>query len=93
MNTAGSVRLVCAIKRHTNEVQTVCVCVSRIYILINGSIVFCFIVCRSGGSESAGRRICEWASAAGLRTPAHRRAGTDGRATVRYLAATARFAW
>lgn len=67
-----------------------CLEVSYNYI---GSILFGFDVHRSGGCESAGRRVCEWASAAGLRAPAHRRVGTDGRATVRYLAATARVAW
>ena len=45
---------------------------------------------RSGGREPTGRRLRERAAAARLRPPPHRRAGHDGSAALRHLAAAPR---
>ena len=47
---------------------------------------------RSNRGESAGRCFRQWAAASGSRAQAHRRAGADGRATVRHLAPASRVA-
>ena len=48
-----------------------------------------YLFFRPGRREPAGRRLRERAAAAGLRAPAHRGAGHDGRAPVRHLQAAA----
>ena len=47
---------------------------------------------RSNRGESAGRGVCQRAPTSGSRAQAHRRAGADGRATVRHLAPASRVA-